>query len=212
MRDLNCTEFQATLGLSAYTIGIAVVPMMIAAFSEEFGRWPLFFWSTTAFELTFIMIAMCVYFISDFISVWLAERSWTGFLVIVFRAPNIQTVIAGRFLQGCFAATGAVMVSGTIADIWSVAEYVHRLVFLIYDNEHPSIVVAFRWQYSQLYLFPCWVSAQSWQDGWKWTQSLNGNGLNGYKWRMPRCAMQSPYATADWLWSFDTGGVGHSSS
>lgn len=58
-----------------------------------------------------------------------------GFWLLFFRAPNIQTVIAGRFLQGCFAATGAVMVSGTIADIWSVAEYVHHLVFLIYDND-----------------------------------------------------------------------------
>ncbi|KAJ3568994.1 hypothetical protein NP233_g5355 [Leucocoprinus birnbaumii] len=95
IRDLNCTEFQATLGLSVYPIGLAIVPMFIAALSEEFGRWPLFFWSSIGFELCFVMIA---------------------------KAPNIQVVIAGRFLQGCFSSTGATMVSGTIADIWSVAE------------------------------------------------------------------------------------------
>jgi hypothetical protein len=44
------------------------------------------------------------------------------------RAPNIQTVIAGRFLLGAFASTGATMVGGTIADIWSAAEYVKLLI------------------------------------------------------------------------------------
>ncbi|KAF5362090.1 hypothetical protein D9756_002703 [Leucocoprinus leucothites] len=95
IRDLGCTEFQTTLGLSVYPIGLAIVPMFIAALSEEFGRWPLFFWSSIGFELCYVMIAM---------------------------APNIQVVIAGRFLQGCFSSTGATMVSGTIADIWPVAD------------------------------------------------------------------------------------------
>lgn len=48
------------------------------------------------------------------------------------RAPNIQTVIVGRFLQGAFASTGATMVGGTIADVWPVAEYVQFLQ--IVDN------------------------------------------------------------------------------
>jgi len=37
-----------------------------------------------------------------------------GMLNQDFRAPNIQVVILGRFLQGGFASTGATMVGGTI--------------------------------------------------------------------------------------------------
>ncbi|KXN86715.1 Polyamine transporter 3 [Leucoagaricus sp. SymC.cos] len=39
-------------------------------------------------------------------------------LVYVLRAPNVQTVIVGRFLRRCFSSTGATVVSGLIADIW----------------------------------------------------------------------------------------------
>ncbi|KAJ3568995.1 hypothetical protein NP233_g5354 [Leucocoprinus birnbaumii] len=95
IRDLNCTEFQATLGLSSYTLGLGIVPMFISALSEEFGRWPLFLWSSLGYELCFAMIA------------------W---------APNIETVIIGRFIQGGLSSTGATMVGGTIADIWSIQE------------------------------------------------------------------------------------------
>jgi MFS family permease len=66
IRDLKCTEFQATLGLSVYPIGLGIVPMFTAAPSEEFGRWQLFFWSTIGFELCFFMIAMFVLFIMGF--------------------------------------------------------------------------------------------------------------------------------------------------
>jgi predicted MFS family arabinose efflux permease len=58
IRDLRCTEFQATLGLSAYGLGVGVVPMFISSLSEEFGRWPLFLWSSIGFELCFVMIAL----------------------------------------------------------------------------------------------------------------------------------------------------------
>ncbi|KAF9443237.1 MFS polyamine transporter [Macrolepiota fuliginosa MF-IS2] len=95
IRDLNCTEFQATIGLSVYPLGFAVLPMITAAASEEFGRQPLYLWSTVGFVAMFVMVAL---------------------------APNIQTLIGGRFLQGCFASTGATLVGGTIADIWPVAE------------------------------------------------------------------------------------------
>ncbi|XP_006455051.1 hypothetical protein AGABI2DRAFT_145318 [Agaricus bisporus var. bisporus H97] len=95
IRDLNCTQFQATIGLSVYPLGFAVVPMFTASLSEEVGRRPLYLWTALGYELAFVMIAL---------------------------APNIQTVIVGRFLQGAFASTGATMVGGTIADVWPVAE------------------------------------------------------------------------------------------
>ncbi|KAK0497399.1 MFS polyamine transporter [Armillaria luteobubalina] len=90
-RDLNCTRFQATIGLSTYTLGFGIVPLFTASLSEEFGRQPLYIVSAGGFFLMYIMVAL---------------------------AKNIQTVIIARFLQGSFGSTWATMVGGTIADIW----------------------------------------------------------------------------------------------
>ncbi|GLB43233.1 putative major facilitator superfamily protein [Lyophyllum shimeji] len=91
-RDLNCTKFQATIGLSVYALGFGIVPLVTASFSEEFGRQPLYIGSSFGFLLMYMMVAL---------------------------SKNIQTVIVARFLQGAFGSTGATMVGGTIADIWS---------------------------------------------------------------------------------------------
>ncbi|KAH9849849.1 MFS general substrate transporter [Lenzites betulinus] len=95
IRDLNATQFQATIGLSMYTLGFAVVPLFSASFSEEFGRQPLYFFSGIGCLLMHLMIAL---------------------------SQNIQTVIVGRFLAGAFGSTGSTMVGGTIADIWAPHE------------------------------------------------------------------------------------------
>ncbi|KAJ3477006.1 hypothetical protein NLI96_g10762 [Meripilus lineatus] len=95
IRDLNCTEFQATLGLSTYCLGFAIVPLVSASFSEEFGRHPLYIGSAIGFALMYLMIAL---------------------------AKNIQTVIIARFLAGAFGSTGSTMVGGTVADIWLIHE------------------------------------------------------------------------------------------
>ncbi|KAI0630775.1 MFS general substrate transporter [Trametes polyzona] len=95
IRDLNATQFQATVGLSMYTLGFALVPLVSASFSEEFGRQPLYFFSGVGCLLMHLMTAL---------------------------APNIQTVIVGRFLAGAFGSTGSTMVGGTIADIWAPHE------------------------------------------------------------------------------------------
>ena len=58
VKDLNCTEFQATIGLSMYTLGFAVTPLITASFSEEFGRHPLYIISAAGFALTHLMIAL----------------------------------------------------------------------------------------------------------------------------------------------------------
>ncbi|KAJ7708906.1 MFS polyamine transporter [Mycena rosella] len=91
MRDLNCTEFQATVGLSVYTLGFGLVPLFSSSFSEEFGRQPLYIVSAVVFTAMYLLIAM---------------------------AKNIQTVIVARFIQGSFGSTWATMVGGTIADLW----------------------------------------------------------------------------------------------
>jgi len=55
--DLNCTTFQATVGLSLYALGFGVFPLVTASLSEEFGRQPLYYVSVTGFFLMFLMIA-----------------------------------------------------------------------------------------------------------------------------------------------------------
>jgi MFS family permease len=56
--DLNCTEFQATIGLAVYVLGFAVVPLVSASFSEEFGRQPLYIGSLIGFILSDMTIAL----------------------------------------------------------------------------------------------------------------------------------------------------------
>ncbi|KAG2144597.1 major facilitator superfamily domain-containing protein [Suillus clintonianus] len=90
-RDLNCTLFQASVGLSVYPLGFALAPLVTSSFSEEFGRFPFYIVSSFLFLLTEVMIAL---------------------------APNIQIVIVARAIGGCFGSTGATLVAGTIADIW----------------------------------------------------------------------------------------------
>ncbi|KAF9461097.1 major facilitator superfamily domain-containing protein [Collybia nuda] len=93
--ELNCTQFQATLGLSVFALGFGVIPLVTSAFSEEFGRQPLYIISTIGFALTHLMLAL---------------------------APNIQIVIVARFLQGAFGSTGATLVAGTVTDVWDIHE------------------------------------------------------------------------------------------
>ena len=61
MLDLNCTEFQATIGLSVYALGFGVVPLVSASLSEEFGRQPLYIGTSIGFILMYMMIALYVH-------------------------------------------------------------------------------------------------------------------------------------------------------
>ncbi|KAI0731113.1 MFS general substrate transporter [Earliella scabrosa] len=94
-RDLNATEFQATIGLSTFTLGFALVPLISTSFSEEFGRQPIYFFSGLGCLLMHMMTAL---------------------------APNIETVLVARLLAGAFGSTSSAMVGGTIADIWAPHE------------------------------------------------------------------------------------------
>ncbi|KAI0793846.1 MFS general substrate transporter [Fomes fomentarius] len=94
-RDLNATHFQATVGLSTYTLGFALLPLVTTSFSEEFGRQPIYFFSGIGCLLMHMMTAL---------------------------APNIQTVLVSRLLAGAFGSAASAMVGGTIADIWAPHE------------------------------------------------------------------------------------------
>ena len=55
---LNCTQFQATVGLSMYCLGFAVTPLVTASFSEEFGRQPLYIVSCLGFGMMHLVVAL----------------------------------------------------------------------------------------------------------------------------------------------------------
>lgn len=60
MNDLNCTQFQATLGLSLYCLGFGVLPLLTSSLSEDFGRLPLYYVSVAGFLLMHVMTALYV--------------------------------------------------------------------------------------------------------------------------------------------------------
>ncbi|KAJ7881180.1 MFS polyamine transporter [Mycena leptocephala] len=49
MRDLNCSDFEATVGFIVFTLGFGIVPLVSSSFSEEFGRQPLYIGSAIGF-------------------------------------------------------------------------------------------------------------------------------------------------------------------
>jgi MFS family permease len=57
-RDLNCSTFEATVGLSVYPLGFSLVPLLTSSLSEEFGRFRLYIISSLLFMLTHVMIAL----------------------------------------------------------------------------------------------------------------------------------------------------------
>lgn len=58
IQDLNCSDFQATLGLSMYALGFGVLPLVTSSLSEELGRQPLYLVSIVGFLLMHLMIAL----------------------------------------------------------------------------------------------------------------------------------------------------------
>jgi MFS family permease len=116
MRDLHCTKFQTSIGLSVFALGFGSVPMVTASFTEEFGRHPLYIGSGIGFILMYAMVAL-------YVRVGCLLHTFTSLMIsFVKRSNNIHTVILARFLQGSFGSTGAIMVGGTIADLWSPKE------------------------------------------------------------------------------------------
>ena len=57
-RDLHATRFQGTIGISTYTLGFALVPLVTTSFSEEFGRQPLYIISAIGCLLMHVIVAL----------------------------------------------------------------------------------------------------------------------------------------------------------
>ncbi|EIW78986.1 MFS general substrate transporter [Coniophora puteana RWD-64-598 SS2] len=134
--ELHCTTMEATLGLSLFTLGFAIVPLVSSSFSEEFGRRPVYLVSAACFLLSQVMVAL---------------------------APNIAVVIVGRFLNGAFGSTGAVLVGGTVADVWEPAQRglpmsMYSLTALFVTSAGPVV--------------SGWIDANP-HMGWRWIAWMN---------------------------------------
>ena len=57
-RDLHTSNFKATAGISTFTTGYAIVPLLISSFSEEFGRQPIYVVTIIGFTLMHLVVAL----------------------------------------------------------------------------------------------------------------------------------------------------------
>ncbi|KAF9517811.1 hypothetical protein BS47DRAFT_1371243 [Hydnum rufescens UP504] len=105
-RDLTSTVLQVTAGLTTYTAGFGIAPLVLSSFSEEFGRRPMYLVCGHINCLRHEVTAglFCIFFLP------------------IALAQNIATVIIAKFIQGAAGSTGATMVGGTVADIWRTPE------------------------------------------------------------------------------------------
>ncbi|EIW79039.1 MFS general substrate transporter [Coniophora puteana RWD-64-598 SS2] len=91
IRDLRCTQFEATLASAIFLLFVAIVPLFTSSFSEEFGRKPVYL-ATALFVFVFH--------------------------IVTATAPSIQVVVFARAMSGAFGSTGATLVGGSVADLW----------------------------------------------------------------------------------------------
>lgn len=59
-RDLGVSDFKATAGISTFTTGYSVVPLLISSVSEDFGRHPIYIVTAIGFCLMHVVVALCV--------------------------------------------------------------------------------------------------------------------------------------------------------
>lgn len=94
-QDLNNRHELSLAGISLYALGFGLPPLLLAPFSEVYGRRNIFL-------------------ISHFL--------YTIFFLCVGFADNIATVLVGRFLQGAFGSTGSTLTGGLLADIFKTSD------------------------------------------------------------------------------------------
>lgn len=92
-RDLRNDNHEVSLlGISIYALGFGLPPLILAPFSEVFGRNPIYFVSHFLYTILFL---------------------GTGF------ANNMTAMIILRFIQGGMGSTGSTMVGGTMAGMFA---------------------------------------------------------------------------------------------
>jgi len=85
----------ATLGLSLFVAGLGLGPMVLSPLSEFYGRRPIYIYSFLFFLIWLIPCAV---------------------------APNIATMLVGRFLSGLSGSAFLSVAGGTVGDIFAKAD------------------------------------------------------------------------------------------
>lgn len=94
-KKYNVSLEVAILVCSMMVIGFAVGPLLWSPMSEQVGRRPVYIVSLTGYVCFNILCAL---------------------------APNIGSLLVGRFLCGVFSSSGLSLAGGTIADVWATEE------------------------------------------------------------------------------------------
>ncbi|GFG24461.1 transcription activator of gluconeogenesis acuK [Aspergillus udagawae] len=91
MKELNCSQIVATLGLSFFIWGLGIGPLFLAPLSEFYGRKWIYIVSFTFFLIWLIPCAV---------------------------AQNIQTMIVSRFFNGLAGSAFLSVAGGTVGDLF----------------------------------------------------------------------------------------------
>lgn len=110
-RDLHTTNFKATAGISTFTAGYAIVPLLISSVSEEFGRQPIYVVTAFGFAMMHLAVALWVH----------PVNRRTGYDVLSICSISDRT-LSELSLQSGFSAAPSVL-----AQCW----YVERLTSLL---------------------------------------------------------------------------------
>ncbi|KAF8587557.1 MFS general substrate transporter [Ramaria rubella] len=92
---LHVSDVTGTLGVVVFTLTFGGAPIVIAPFSELFGRLPVYIASALVYWIMFLPQAL---------------------------AKNFATVLVVRFISGIGASTSVSIVGGILADIWETHE------------------------------------------------------------------------------------------
>lgn len=89
--EWHISETVALLGITIFTVGFAIAPMILAPLSEINGRRPLF------------LVTGGLFFI---------------FVLVTAVTPTFSGMLVARFLEGCASSTFSSTVGGVVADIY----------------------------------------------------------------------------------------------
>ncbi|KAF2202938.1 MFS general substrate transporter [Delitschia confertaspora ATCC 74209] len=94
-KEFHSSRIVATLGLSLFVAGLGVGPMVLSPLSEFYGRRPIYIYSYL------------------FFLIWLIPEAV---------APNMATMLVGRFFDGLSGSAFLSVAGGTIGDMFTKAE------------------------------------------------------------------------------------------
>jgi len=93
--EWHVSEIAVTTGITIFTVGFAIAPMVLAPLSEINGRRPLF------------LVTGGLFFV---------------FVLVTAVTPTFAGMLVARFLQGCVSSTFSSTVGGVVADIYTPKE------------------------------------------------------------------------------------------